>query len=362
MPFTLDFDKSANEKHRSGQGESKTPDHASGSEDLSYRNRAWCGALFDKEHPPKFDEKQIQYLCFSPEICPETKNFHWQWYIYFKNPKTLGQAVKYMQKNWSPKATIGSRSKGGYKVRGNPLQNRIYCGAEDYTCEKTQKFKKANPEFQEFGTLPKQGQRLDLKEITDAILEGTESTHKIKQEQPMLWHQYGRTLQAVEDIAFRKKFRTEQTQIIWIYGPKGCGKTHEWKIPFLESKGENYYRYNELDGGFWCGYEGQDTVIIDEFRGNIPYKTLLELGDDAPYFVKGNKGGNPLPFISKKIIITSCHAPWEIYHNLAEGDSIEQLLDRIEIIHKKGKSHRPSERLQKNLAMMKAAMGGNSAS
>lgn len=354
MPFTLDFEKSTNEKHRSGQGESRDPDHAPpASEDLSYRHRAWCGALFDKEHPPQYDEKQMKYLCFSPEICPTTERFHWQWYVYFRNDKTLGQAIKYLQKEWSPKVTIGGREPGSYKIRGLPAHNRVYCGAEDYTCPKTKKFKKANPEFKEFGTLPKQGKRSDLKEITDAILDGTENTHNIKQEQPMLWHQYGRTLEAVENIAFRKKFRTEQTQMIWIYGPKGSGKTHHWKKDYDPEK---CYQFNELDNGFWCGYEGQETVIIDEFRGNIPYKTLLQLGDDSPYFVKGNKGGHPLPFISKKVIITSCNPPWEIYHNLAEGDSIEQLLDRIEIVHKKGKSHRPSERLQKNLAMMKAAM------
>lgn len=348
----LDFDKTKpQKKHISGQGESSTPDHGSANAtDLCYRNRAWCGALFDKEHPPQWDEKQMEYLCYSPEICPETKNFHYQWYVYFKNPKMLKAAVKYMQKHWSPKATIGSRGKGGYKIRGTPEQNRTYCGADDYLCEKTQKKKTANPDFKEFGKLPKQGDRKDLKELTDSILEGKETTKSIKIEDPMKWHQYGRTLQAVEDLAFRKKFRTEQTQLQWIYGPKGCGKTHKWKKDYDP---ETCYQFNELDNGFWCGYEGQETVIIDEFRGNIPYKVLLQLADDAPYFVKGNKGGNPLPFISKKIIITSALPPWEIYKNLAEGDSIEQIMDRIELIPMKGKSHRPTDRFKRNMAIMR---------
>lgn len=323
-----------------------TPFEAS---ELTFRQRPWNGALFDKENAPKFDEKQMEYLCYSPEICPKTQKFHWQWYCYFKNPKMLKSAVKYFQKTWSPLATVGGRKKGSYKVQGSPEQNRIYCGAENYTCEKTQKFKKKNEKFVEFGKLPKQGIRKDLKELTDQIRDREITCDEIKTEMPNYWHQYGRTLQDCEDLANRKRFRDFKTNCKWIFGPKGVGKTHYWKKDFNP---ETDYIYNPDDNGFWCGYRGEQRVIINEFRGNIPFRILLELCDDCPYFVKGNKGGNPLPFVSKEIIITSCSPPWELYKNLSEDDKIDQILDRVDIIELTGESKRDNERLDKNKKMM----------
>lgn len=321
-------------KHISGQGESSTPDHGSANAtDLSYRNRAWCGALFDKEHPPVWDEKQMEYLCYSPEICPETKNFHYQWYVYFKNPKMLKAAVKYMQKHWSPKATIGSRGKGGYKVRGTPEQNRTYCGADDYLCEKTQKSKKANPDFKEFGKLPKQGERKDLKEITDSILEGTETVDSILVDDPMKYHQYGRTLEKVQTLALRKKHRSWMTQGYWYHGGTGVGKSHTAFNEFGEYSNTTHYVGNlrQIRRGFWTGYTGQETVIINEFRGQIPFGELMDLVDKWPMTVDV-KCGEPVPFLAKRLIITGPKSPQDTYKGMTDTkDSMAQLMRRFEI-------------------------------
>ena len=39
-----------------------------------------------------------------------------------------------------------------------------------------------------------------------------------------------------------------------------------------------------------------------------------------------------MPFLSKKIIITSALRPEEVYHNLSQHDSINQLKRRIELV------------------------------
>lgn len=41
-----------------------------------------------------------------------------------------------------------------------------------------------------------------------------------------MYHQYGRTLNAVEDITLRQKYRKWMTEGIWIYGKTGVGKSH----------------------------------------------------------------------------------------------------------------------------------------
>ena len=148
---------------------------------------------------------------------------------------------------------------------------------------------------------------------------------------------YGRTLHHIQNLAYRKVMRTEKTTLTWIFGKTGVGKTHYWKKDYNP---DTDYIYNSNDNGFWCGYCGQKRVIINEFRGGIPFKYLLELADDCPYFVKGNKGGHPIPFTSKEIIITSSMPPWQVYNNLSHEDNIDPLLDRAELIWLRGENKR----------------------
>ena len=51
------------------------------------------------------------------------------------------------------------------------------------------------------------------------------STHadEIVCEDPEQYHQYGRTLHKLEDIALRKKHRTWMTTCDWLWGPTGVG-------------------------------------------------------------------------------------------------------------------------------------------
>ena len=42
---------------------------------------------------------------------------------------------------------------------------------------------------------------------------------------PEFYHKYGCTLHRVEDIALRKKFRTEMTEGTWYWGPTATGKS-----------------------------------------------------------------------------------------------------------------------------------------
>jgi len=136
-------------------------------------------------------------------------------------------------------------------------------------------------------------------------------------------------LDRVEEIVNRNKFRTWRTECDWHWGPTSTGKTHVWKSIWDPLK---CYKLILSDNGFWNGYTGQEIVVINEFRGQIPYGELLDLIDDAPQFVK-IKTKSTTPFLAKRIIITSPMRPEEVYHNLAEHDKLDQLIDRITIHH-----------------------------
>lgn len=144
----------------------------------------------------------------------------------------------------------------------------------------------------------------------------------------MIYHQYGRTLNKLEDLKMRNISRDEITTCDWIYGETGSGKSHR---VFQDYHPSTHYLWRN-DNGWWEGYTQQHYIIMNDYRGEIKYNELLQLIDKYPYFVK-RRGKEPLPFTSKHIFITSSLSPEKIYHNRVEEDKIEQLLRRINVIH-----------------------------
>jgi len=264
----------------------------------------FCFTLFDFELEQVFIDYDYDYLVMGRETCPETQKKHLQGFIRFKSTKKF--------------TTLISHFKG---VHFEPM------ATDAFTCIQ---YCKKDGNWKEYGTNPtnKQGTRSDLITLRDNLLAGDTTSENIIMEKPMLYHQYGRTIDKIEDIVMRKKYRTEMTSGIWLYGETGCGKSH---AAFRDFTPENYYVLNLGDKGWWEGYKQQHTVIINEFRGQIAYGELLDLLDKYPKSVP-RRGREPLPFTSKRIIITSSLPPDEVYHNLSINDSLQQLKRRLKIV------------------------------
>ena len=240
------------------------------------------------------------YMIIGKEV-GENGTPHLQAYIYKKNKISF---VGLKKRN--PRAHIDV-------AKGNAEENQKYCSKEK--------------DFTEFGEIPAQGKRTDLDTIAKEITEGTATAESILLTQPTMYHQYGRTLNALEDLRMRKLFRTEMTKCIWYHGKTGTGKSH---TAFENYNPEDCYNYNP-DGGWWEGYRQQPIVIINELRGDtLKYRELLLLIDKYPYAVR-RRNREPMPFTSKTIIITFALKPEDIYHNLSQHDSLDQLYRRIEL-------------------------------
>lgn len=184
--------------------------------------------------------------------------------------------------------------------------------------------------FIEYGTPPKQGDRKDLDAIGQAIGEGVLRVDDILERDLMTYHMYGRALRDREDLYMRSIERTEMTQGLWLWGNTGVGKTHHAYNFCWDNEWSTYTK--TLQDEWWDGYCQQTAVIMNEFRGQIPYGELLDLVDKWPKRVK-RRGREPVPFTSKWVIITSSLPPGEIYHNLADNDRLEQLERRFHIVH-----------------------------
>lgn len=264
----------------------------------------------NKDIRPVFDETQCKYLCYGWETCPTTGKKHWQGCAYFYQPKLYKNAQKCLK--------IGSAH-----LENIPRHDNM---------QKAREYTKKEGDFYEFGIFPEQGARIDLDNIRDEIING-KKLDDIVLERPIMYHQYGRTLEKIQSIVNRKKYRTWMTTGIWYYGKTGVGKSIK---AFEEYNPETHYQKN-LQEDFWDDYNEHEIVILNEFRGQIKFDELLDLTDMHPKFVK-IKGKPSVPFLAKKIIVTSSLHPEEIYKNsLSVNDKMEQFYRRFEVIELKPK-------------------------
>lgn len=282
---------------------------------MSQRLRNFCFTInnYTIEDIENCKNLSYSYLILGKEI-GEKGTPHIQGYCELKGQKRFDSIIKHFKH----KAHIEQR-------KGTAKEASDYC--------------KKDNNYEELGTLSSPGARTDLKQVCDDILKG-KKVDDITIENPFFFHQYGRTLQKVEDIRNRNIFRNFMTEGIWYHGKTGCGKS-ETAFKNYDPKTHYVWKYEKND--WQDGYTGQEIVIIDEFRGQLPFSTLLRMIDKHPNCDVSRRGKEPFPFISKKVIITSALRPEEIYYNLHENDKLEQLLRRLKIIDLSQMSQKCSE-------------------
>ena len=284
--------------------------------DAKKRHRAWCLTVWD-ENPPVFNPDTMSYLLYAPETCPDTGKPHWQSYVYWRHAKTRSACIRSLDLTIHPyaKSADGSFQSNLNYIRG------------PYESPDKSKTKPFNPDWVEHGKQPSQGARADIIALRDEMASGETNIEKLILDKPDIYHQYGRTLHAIDTQLNINKFRDFMTEGIWYHGPTGSGKSHR---AFKDYSPDTHYVWHS-DKGWWDNYCGQETVIMNDFRGEIPYNQLLQIIDKWPYQVS-RRGAPPRQFMSKRVIITSSLAPHKVYHNRDSEDDIKQLLRRVRVI------------------------------
>jgi len=290
------------------------------------------GEILNRKSQKTTIGETLKYMVVAKEVGANGTP-HLQMYLSFKNPKGLPAMIKIM----GPRAHCCCR-------RGTHEQASDYCKKGDQPKDEWGTFSSNGPnfglkaDFREYGECPQdlgQGARSDLVKIKDLIVNKAITVDQIALDDPMLFHQYGRTLRAIEEISLREQWRTEKTECVWYCGPTGTGKSEK----LFNEEGNAYnpdkFYVKDLSDkglGWWDGYKGQHTVLFDEFRGQISFDFLLRLTDKWAMTVS-YRNRESVPFVSKRILISSCFQPHEIYKKTAQqADSINQLLRRIKII------------------------------
>lgn len=176
----------------------------------------------------------------------------------------------------------------------------------------------ANTQF-EFGTKPIQrNSPQDWEGIWDSAVRGDLNAipHQIRV-------QSYRTLRAIA-ADYAKPIGMERTCVVF-WGPTGSGKSRRaW-----EEAGMDAYP-KDPNSKFWCGYNCQENVVIDEFRGRIDISHLLRWLDRYPTIVEIK--GASVCLVARKIWITSNLSP-EQWFPECDIMTVNALLRRLEVIN-----------------------------
>jgi len=273
-----------------------------GHEEKSYdmgTSRGWC---FTINNPTASDCPQLWQTigvksCVYQEEMGESGTRHFQGTVEFVAPVRMGSCQAL-----SPRAHWEKR-------RGKVYQSMKYCVKEGRT---------AGPwVFLNGGWLTPSGvdifvaelekekkkTRERLEEIRKELEEGDSSSiERIADKEFDIWCRYHRAFERY--LLMKTKARDWEVEVHVLQGPTGTGKSR-WA---LESFPGAYWKQRS---NWWDGYCGQETVVIDEFYGWLPFDLLLRICDRYPLLVE-TKGGQ-VQFLAKRVIITSNGLPSSWY-------------------------------------------------
>lgn len=137
-----------------------------------------------------------------------------------------------------------------------------------------------------------------------------------------IYIRYYGNLHRIRADNIQPKFREVEVIVFW--GPTGTGKSHRaWT-----EAGELAYSKDPRTK-FWCGYDSQQNVIIDEFRGAIDISHLLRWFDKYP--VRVETKGSTRPLLASRFWVTSNLHPSDWFPQL-DGDTLGALYRRLTII------------------------------
>lgn len=230
----------------------------------------WCLTVFDLDSVIYMPDLMV-YCCYQKECCPETSKLHLQCFVIFKVRKRF-DTVKLL----FPTAHIEKR-------QGTRVQARDYCQKEVSRME---------PPLV-FGVWPEDSISKRIR-VTDLLKETT--VLQVIDQEPSLWRNF-KVLTALRcSVAEPRKFLTSG---LLLSGLTGCGKSLTALLvsAFL---GSVYYVDPTLK--WFDGYDGQDVIVVDEFRG-CPISFLLRMLDRYPMLLPVK--GSMVQMLAKTVIFTS---------------------------------------------------------
>lgn len=237
------------------------------------KTRGFCYTAFSEE-PPKLDG--YQYHLYGREVCPETGRKHLQGYVFFKSARALSSVIKLLKPHHVE------------PCKGSPQDNIAYC--------------KKGGDWIEDGVAPIKGRRTDLEELY-AQAKAKRKFKDVIEDNPN-FIRYEPYFKRMKDLnSDYDSYVKKEVYIYW--GATGTGKTRKAYADY-----PGLYRVSSYK--WFDGYDGEETVLFDEFRpDNMHFHQLLELTDG--YGIRKEVKGGFTYFNPKVILFTSNDDPRRWY-------------------------------------------------
>lgn len=235
------------------------------------RAKNFCFTSYNEE-PIPFDDETMSFLVQQREICPSTGRGHWQGTLVLKNPRTF-TGIKRML----PNAHIE-------KCR-NLLKSIEYCRKEES--------REPGTEPLEFGLRPLDD---DWRATPYEELWNTRPNWMLRN-----W----RAVREYQTVVAKPRARPNHKLTVY-YGQPGTGKSYK-------AYNENPEAYSKDGTKWWDGYNGEKTIIWDDFAGTVPFRDFLRWSDKYPQRVEV-KGGS-IALNNDLTIVTTNVMPQNWYPN-----------------------------------------------
>lgn len=262
-------------------------------------------------------QHNLVYFCMMDEI-GDQGTYHTHLYIYANSPMRFSTLKRHF-----PTAHIE-------KALGTSLENRTYVLKEGKFQDSEKGHTTVKGTFEEQGLIPTKSQ---------------ESTHKLQLIHKMIEDGYS-NLQIIKEfpeysfriktlVELRNEYLREKNSVgfrnlsvTYIYGKTGTGKTYSI---FQKHKPENICRVTNYENprALFDAYEGQDVLVFEEFRSQIPIGDMLNYLDRYPIDLPARYGNRWASFT--KVYITSNISLKEQYKSIQEKEpeSYKAFLRRI---------------------------------
>ena len=248
---------------------------------------------------------RVTYICYGLETAPTTGTPHVQGYLETEKKTTYTGVQRF-------------RTAAYFVCNKSAEQNKTYCF-------KLREGDTQNEITFEQGEPMRPGQRNDLNAIGEQIVAGVRP-EAIAEENPGMYTRYFRGLHALRAAVIdRPRDKATPKDVIVLFGPTGTGKTRTAIEQLTELYG-SYYLWDPTMHPWWDGYDNHRGVLIDEFRGQVPFSVIIRLLDRYRMTVQV-KGGTR-QFVADTIYITSPKHPDEWYKDDG-SDKVSQLKRRI---------------------------------
>lgn len=246
----------------------------------------WCFTAHQGE--VTFDEKSMAYMVYQPEVAPTTGQNHLQGYISFHKCIRLSGLKKLnATAHWEV-------------ARGTPHANKVYCTKEESRLPGSTPIEHGEmPMSQaEAGGLAMKRKYEDA--VAAAVLGNFEAIPA-----PMLVRHYNTWKQIRTDFAPKPSNLDTEDVGVWLYGAPGCGKTL-----FCQQ----FDPYMKNQNKWWCGYQKQEAVLVDDVEPEAAKSLTLYLKLWAQqYPIQAEMKGSSALIRPRVIIVTSNYTAADIW-------------------------------------------------